>query len=50
MNFEQYYDQLWAQKKDEYQPDPAMEEAHRPAIDFMELIAELEKITKRPSD
>lgn len=50
MNLEQYYDQLWALKQEEYKPDPAMEEMQRATAGVMELIAELEKITKRPSD
>ncbi len=48
--FAREYDKQWEQVKDQYTPDPATQLALRSTAGIMELIAELEKITKRTNE
>ena len=45
-DLEAEYEWKWEMAKDQYPPDPALVEAYRTATNIMELIAQLERITK----
>ena len=41
------YEEKWQRVKHQYPPDPAMEETIKAKLDLMQMVRELEKITKR---
>ena len=41
------FDRKWEEAKSEYPPDPALEETVKANLNLMQMIRELEKITKR---
>ena len=45
-DLEAEYEWKWEMAKDQYPPDPALIEVYRSSMSIMELIAQLERITK----
>lgn len=50
MTLEAEYEQKWEEVKDQYPPDPALNEAFQCSMNLMEMVRHLEQITMRKQE